>query len=158
MNMKKLTISLITVSSIFLQSVRAQEELDASKREKLEALKVAYITKELELSPVEAQTFWPLYNELDDKMRSLRKQRRSNRLNNKENQEALSDAELSKAIDRDLAIEQQELDLKKEYNERFKKILPIAKVAKLHQAEHGFRRELLRGAKDRTRAPGGPPH
>lgn len=156
--MKKLHILWATIIMSSFQLATAQEALDASKREKLEALKVAYLTRELELTPTEAQTFWPLYNEMEDKMSGLRKQRRGNRLESRDNQTKLSDAELSKAIDRSLALEQQELDLKKEYNERFKKILPIAKVAKLHQAEHGFRKELLRGAKDRTNGPEVRPH
>jgi hypothetical protein len=140
------------------QFAQAQEDLDPDKRERLEALKVAYLTKELDLTPQEAQQFWPLYNEMEAKMKAIRKQRRDNRLDTKANHESLSDQELSAAVDRELAFEQQELDLKKQYNERFKKILPIKKVAKLHAAEHGFRKELLHRAKDRSKIPGGPPH
>lgn len=156
--MKKL---LILTAAVLLNSVHlayAQDELEPSKREKLEALKVAYLTKELNLSPEEAQQFWPLYNELEDRTRAIRKNRRENRLDTKANHASLTDAELSAAVDRELAFEQQELDLKKEYNERFKKILPMIKVAKLHTAEQGFRKELLHKAKDRTKIPGGPPH
>ncbi|MBI1286756.1 MAG: hypothetical protein GC178_04180 [Flavobacteriales bacterium] len=156
--MKKLLIlsGLLILSSIWF--AMAQEELDPSKRERLEALKVAYLTEKLSLTPEEAQQFWPVYNELDDKMRELRKQQRDNRSEAKQNFDSLSDDDLSKTIDQELVLEQQELDLKKEYNERFKKILPIKKVAKLYAAEHGFRRELLHRAKDRTKIPGGPPH
>ncbi|MDP6907965.1 MAG: hypothetical protein QF371_00595 [Flavobacteriales bacterium] len=139
--------------------MQAQEKgLDGSKRERLEALKVAYLTKELSLTPEEAQSFWPLYNEMTKKMGETRKQRRSNRLSAKRNHGEMSDEDLSKAIDRELELEQQELDLKKAYNARFKEILPIRKVAWLHHAEKGFRKELLKGAKDRTKIPGGPPH
>ena len=91
-------------------------------------------------------------------MKGVRKQKHENRIDTKSNYEELTDAQLSAAVDRELALEQQELDLKKEYNERFKKILPMKKVAKLHVAEQGFRKELLHRAKDRTKIPGGPPH
>jgi hypothetical protein len=156
--MKKLIILIAIVLINSFQFVKAQDELEPSKREKLEALKVAYLTNELSLTPEEAQQFWPLYNELGDKMGKLRKERRANRINTKKNHAELSDAELSAAIDKELDIEQQELDLKKAYNVRFKKILPIKKVAKLHAAEHGFRTELLHRSKDRSKIPGGPPH
>ncbi|MFM1875077.1 MAG: hypothetical protein RL266_814 [Bacteroidota bacterium] len=156
--MKKLLILFTTVLMSTAQFAQAQEDLDPDKRERLEALKVAYLTKELDLTPQEAQQFWPLYNEMEAKMKAIRKQRRDNRLDTKANHESLSDQELSAAVDRELAFEQQELDLKKQYNERFKKILPIKKVAKLHAAEHGFRKELLHRAKDRSKIPGGPPH
>ncbi len=156
--MKKLTIIIVAVLLNSFQLAIAQNELEPSKREKLDALKVAYLTNELSLTPTEAQSFWPLYNELEDKMKGVRKQKHENRIDTKSNYEELTDAQLSAAVDRELALEQQELDLKKEYNERFKKILPMKKVAKLHVAEQGFRKELLHRAKDRTKIPGGPPH
>ena len=156
--MKKLLILTVVVLLNPFQLVMAQDELEPSKRERLDALKVAYLTNELSLTPSEAQSFWPLYNELEDKMHEIRKQKRANRINTKKNQGNLSDAELSAAIDLELSIEQKELDLKKEYNVRFRKILPIQKVAKLYSAEQGFRKELLHRAKDRTKIPGGPPH
>ncbi|MCB9192525.1 MAG: hypothetical protein H6602_12760, partial [Flavobacteriales bacterium] len=127
-------------------------------RERLDALKVAYLTEKLNLTPEEAQQFWPLYNELDDKLQAIRRQQRGNRSDAKQNFDSMSDTDVAKAIDEELALEQQELNLKKEYNERFKKILPVKKVAKLYAAEHGFRKELLHRAKDRTKIPGGPPH
>ncbi|MBP9152377.1 MAG: hypothetical protein KBF73_08855 [Flavobacteriales bacterium] len=156
--MKKLLILTAVVLLNSFQVLVAQDELEPSKREKLDALKVAFLTNELNLTPTEAQSFWPLYNELEDKMREIRKKRRDNRIDTKTNHADLTDTQLSAAIDRELAFEQQELDLKKEYNERFKKILPIKKVAKLHVAEHNFRKELLHRAKDRTKTPGGLPH
>ena len=140
------------------QIVKAQDELEPSKRERLEALKTAYLTNELSLTPEEAQQFWPVYNELGDKMGKLRKERRASRLSTKKNHAELSDADLSAVIDLQLALEQKELNLKKAYNVRFKKILPIKKVAKLYAAEHGFRKELLHRTKDRSKTLGGPHH
>ena len=37
------------------------------KKDKVKALKVAYITEELNLTTEEAQRFWPIYNAFDDK-------------------------------------------------------------------------------------------
>jgi hypothetical protein len=156
--MKKLMILVAVIAFNTLQTAHAQDELEPSKRERLEALKVAYLTQELSLTPEEAQQFWPLYNEMAKKMRDIRKEQRGNRMDAKENFDSMSDAELSAAIDKELAYEQQELDLKKEYNAKFKKILPIKKVAKLHASEKGFRKELLKGARDKRKIPWGPPH
>ena len=155
--MKKILILIFAVGFIATFSF-AQEELEASKREKLQALKVAYLTDQLSLTPEEAQSFWPLYNELEEKMKAIRNAQRENRHNARKNHETMSDAELAASIDKELEFEQQELNLKKEYNVRFKKILPIRKVAKLHASEQGFKRELLKGARDRRKIPGGPPH
>jgi Spy/CpxP family protein refolding chaperone len=154
------TIFTIVSAILFIAQVAsAQPELEESKRERLEALKVAHITQELQLTPDEAQKFWPIYNEMTGKMRAIRKEQRGNRIEAKNSFDEMSDAEISAVIDREFQFEQEELNLKKEYNARFKKILPIRKVAKLHMAEKGFRKKLLRGARDHRNIPDGPrPH
>ena len=42
------------------------------KKGKVKALKIAYITEELDLTTEEAQKFWPIYNAFDDKQSELR--------------------------------------------------------------------------------------
>ena len=42
------------------------------RREKVKALKVAFITEKLELTTEEAQKFWPIYNAFDEKQAELR--------------------------------------------------------------------------------------
>jgi hypothetical protein len=138
----------------FLQYGFSQEpQLDGSKREQLQALKVGYLTEKLQLTPDEAQVFWPLYNELEDKVKTIRRERRKNRKSTKENHVEMSDDQLMAAVEGELDFEQQELDLKKEYTQKFKKILPIKKVVLLHHAQEDFKRRLLKGAKER-RGPG----
>ena len=39
---------------------------------RLEALKIAYITKNLDLSPEEAQKFWPVYNQYSAELKKAR--------------------------------------------------------------------------------------
>lgn len=155
----KYLIGIFAISILSTGGLSAQEaELEGSKRERLEALKVAYLTKELDLTPEEAQQFWPIYNELNEKTRELRKEQRKNRVDTRSNFGSMTDAELSSAIQLELELEQQQLNLKKEYNQRFQKAIPIKKVAKLYAAEKGFRKELLKGARDKRKIPGGPPH
>lgn len=51
--------------SLFAQSGKLSED----KRKEFEAQKVAFFTQEMELTPEEATKFWPLYNEMQQKMR-----------------------------------------------------------------------------------------
>ncbi len=44
----------------------------AQNGNRLEALKIAYITKRLDLSPYEAQRFWPIYNQYAEELRRTR--------------------------------------------------------------------------------------
>jgi Spy/CpxP family protein refolding chaperone len=134
------TIVLLTSLSIFSQE---------SKSDKVEAMKVGFITNRLELTAKEAQVFWPLYNEYNSKMEKLRKTKRSDFEELKNKSENLSDKELEAFINEVFASKQKELDLQKEYYEKYAKVLPVKKVAMLYQAENQFKRELLRKIKEK---------
>tara|TARA_R110002050_G_scaffold109799_1_gene221376 strand:+ start:109181 stop:109654 length:474 start_codon:yes stop_codon:yes gene_type:complete len=111
------------------------------KREKIKAMKVEFITTKLDLSTDEAQKFWPVYNEFTDKLMAIEKGRRKMLKENADKE--LSDAEINKLIAYNFDTDQKILDLKREYNEKFKKVLSVQKVGLLYQSEHMFKRELL---------------
>ena len=53
-----------------------------SKRDKIEALRVSFINQKVSFTPTEAQAFWPLYNEYNDKVELNRKTFRQQFKNN----------------------------------------------------------------------------
>jgi hypothetical protein len=120
-----------------------------SKSDKVEALKIAFLTNKLELTSKEAQAFWPLYNEYNSKMDKLRKSKKSDFDELKNKGENLSEKELEVFMNEIFATRQKELDLQKEYFEKYSKVLPMKKVALLYQAENQFKRELLRKIKEK---------
>ena len=120
-----------------------------NRKERIEAMKVGFLTDKLQLTPDEAKAFWPVYDQYQNELEKLRKDRRSNLKNAKENMDEMSDAEIEKAVDSELAFRQAELDLVKKYNPQFKKVLPIRKVGRLYRAEEEFKVELLRQLKDK---------
>src|SRR4051812_47921412 len=65
--------------------------------DRVEALKVGFLTKKLDLTPEEAKTFWPVYNQYEDEMEKVRKARRQNLTNAKNNFEEMSNADVEKA-------------------------------------------------------------
>ena len=134
------TIALLTSFSVVSQE---------SKADKVEAMKVGFITNKLELSAKEAQTFWPLYNEYNSKLEKLRKTKKSDFDDLKNKSENLTDKELETFINEVFASKQKELDLQKEYYEKYAKVLSVKKVAMLYQAENQFKRELLRKIKEK---------
>ena len=113
-------------------------------RERIEAQKIAYLTDKLSLSPAEAQKFWPVYNEFNDKrekvLQNMRERRRTAR---GMTDEELTEAEASRLADDELIEAQQMLDLRKEYHAKFKSVLPASKVLRLYRAEEEFKRVLL---------------
>ncbi len=136
----------------FTASLSAQigndEENYTKRQEKMqsrvESQKVAFITQKLDLSPTEAQNFWPLYNEFQSNMKDLRQK---NRLDLQ--YDDINENEAKGFLDNLLKREQEELDLKKGYFEKLKTVLSAKKVAQLYILEKKFREEIL--ANIRTR-------
>ncbi len=113
------------------------------KKEKVEAMKIGFITQEMALTPEEAQKFWPVYNQMNNEIEALRKERHLARESAKMNFETMPDAEIEKLINDEMASRQKELDIHKKYVAQFKAVLSIKKVAQLYKAEEGFKRRLL---------------
>jgi hypothetical protein len=128
-------------------TIGCQISFAQNNKEKIEALKVAFIAKELSLSPQEAQVFWPVFNEWQDKIEAIKSKRKEfKRI--RENPEALSDKEIEVYLSSELMVRQRETELFKEYTERLRKILPIKKVALLYKAEEEFKKELIKQLKE----------
>ncbi len=139
-NMKSIT-SLLLVLFISL-SLFAQTEEEKSKQEKIEAFKRTFITMQLDLTVEEAEKFWPLYNEVNNQIRSIREDHRAKYGENFD-PDALSDEELQQSIDDYFEMEQARLDLWKEYTQKFTEVLPLNKVVKLSMVEAEFKRQIM---------------
>ena len=50
------------------------------QREQLELFKIQFITKKLDLTPAEAEKFWPLYNEQKDASQSLMQEKKDDEI------------------------------------------------------------------------------
>lgn len=140
--MKHITLLFVwIINSCFILSVHAQN-FEAHK-EKIEAEKVAFLTKKINLTVEEAQLFWPVYNEMQDARGKLHKEKHKLIHKLKDNFDALPDKELEEIADRFIEIEVLEANLKKKYHQKFKKILPIQKLMKYYHAERQFKKYLM---------------
>lgn len=120
-------------------------------REKVDAMKIGYLTNYLDLTADEAKSFWPVYNKFQDELEQLRRDRKLNLLNEQLDFESMSDGELEKMVDGEIAFHQSELDIQKKYHPQFKRILPMKKVAKLYRAEEEFKKRLLEMIREKRR-------
>ena len=145
MNSGKQLTKQLPIVACFLFLICDVEAQPTEKRERIEAFKVSYITKQLDLTTTEAQVFWPVYNELEKAKKEMRTAKREKGLKkNQDNLGDLTDKEVEEMIDAEIAGKQQELDLQKAYHVRFKEVLPIKKIAKLYMAEQEFKKILLK--------------
>lgn len=118
-----------------------------SKREKIDALRASFIAKKLNFTTAESQAFWPLYNEMNDKLEAARKTFRS-QYNNASNYDFKTDKEAETYLAAELSLKQKEFELYKDYYDKFKKILPVKKVAALRRAEEDFKKEIIKTLKE----------
>ena len=117
-----------------------------TKRDKIEALRVSFINQKVNFTTQEGQLFWPLYDEYNDKLENARKTFRQQFIRNTDFT-TLSDKEAEAYINAELNLKQREYELYKEYFDKFKKVLPIKKVALLRRAEEEFKKELIKNIK-----------
>lgn len=133
--------------SIFSFTVMvAQERKGPSPEmfEKIKAEKVSFFTSKLDLTPVEAQAFWPVYNEFEKKRFDIQRQIHEFERIPDEKITNLSESEIEKMTSNYIGSFEKEAMLLKEYNKQFLKVLPKKKVLMMYRTENEFRSHLIR--------------
>lgn len=143
-----MTLRMIVFSLLFISfSFSSMAQRGAAKRERIQALKVAFITEELQLTSEQAKVFWPVYDQLEEELSALRRQS-----NKQPDLSAASDKEIENWVLNKLDLEAQQAALKKTYIGRFKEIITWQQIATLLQVEKRFKKELLQRIQERRGA------
>lgn len=137
--MKKILVILLTMIHFV---GFAQEKLSEEKRKEFDSQKIAFFTQELDLSPVEATKFWPLYNEMRKKIREVESSMRKKVLEIKDAKDVKEDV-YKQAVMEMLNREQKMQDIKREYFVKMLEVIPASKLWKLDEAERKFHRQLF---------------
>tara|TARA_R100000306_G_scaffold8545_5_gene11881 strand:+ start:8515 stop:8973 length:459 start_codon:yes stop_codon:yes gene_type:complete len=145
-NMKNILILLLLVTSVTFAQKKDREEW----HKKIDALKTAHITEALQLSSAEAEKFWPVYNVYDEKMHDLHKTKKKEIYSKlKDGVDSMNDSDANTLIDKELQLEQKELQYRKELIAELKMIISPGKIIKLKKAEDDFKKELLKRYRQR---------
>lgn len=134
---------------LLFSTILFSQETD-DRIERVKALRIAYISDRLNLTPEEAQKFWPVFNQFDDKQFELHRQKRQ--LMHKlrpENTANLSDKESSQLMDEDERLETEIQNNKKQLVKNLQGIIPNQKILMLRQIEVEFKQKLLNQIKNR---------
>ncbi len=124
--MKKIYFLLLILS---LHSYFCVAQADSSQN-KVEVIKMAYVTKEVDLSPEEAQKFWPVYNNYNNELKQAR----------------------IKYQNDEVKYAEKEAEIKKKYQGNFKKILNNDnRVNKVYAADRGFNNMLRNNLQNRQK-------
>ncbi|PHR68816.1 MAG: hypothetical protein COA67_12225 [Lutibacter sp.] len=139
--MKHLLLSFFMLTILVNTKIAAQND----KQDHIKSLKIGFITQKLELTSKEAQNFWPVYNEHQNKIRSQHEESRKLRRSIHKNGgiDAMTNAEAERILNQFVAIEKNLKDAEMAMYKSMKSILPAKKILKLHSAEKGFSRKIL---------------
>lgn len=127
----------------------AQPPMRGQNSDEAKALKIGIYTRVLELTSDEAKDFWPVFNQHEQKREELGKKEREIRLKIRVNFNDLSDTELEEMLDTLVQLKKKESELMEAYYKECKEVLPIKKVALIHQAEMLYKRELIKKIRER---------
>jgi Spy/CpxP family protein refolding chaperone len=134
-------LSLAALLLTLAPAAQAQGGRRAQRLGQLENAKIAFITNRVSLTQDQAQKFWPLYNEFSARRRELN---RNGRLLRRDITEGMTDQQLRENFTQSFNSRQQELNLEKEYFEKFQKVISLRQVAQLFQAERDFTKEVIK--------------
>jgi len=142
--MKKM-VRILSGSMVILMissAVMAQTN-DLSRLERLNSQKIAYFTQKLQLTPAEAEKFWPVYNQFQKEKNTLILEQRKSAQYFRQNIGIIEDDEIEELADEMVRSKAAEADLYRNYHDRFKEVLPIKKVMLLYQTENSYMAMLL---------------
>ena len=125
-------------------TVMAQPPNRGQNKERIKALKIAFITERLDLTEKEAQKFWPVYNAFDDKQSKIKfEEMRKLKTQGRQGFETMSDKQaselLEKIIDADNRLHKNKVD----FINSLKPILTAKKIMLLKTVEDEFNRRML---------------
>lgn len=142
--MKNLYTAIILI--VFFVQANAQERRGGNPEmfEKIKAEKISFFTSKLDLTPSEAQAFWPIYNEFEKKRFDIQRQIHKFERMPVEELAKLDDSEIDRLTTNYISSFEQEAQLLKEYNKQFLRILPKKKVLLMYRTENEFRFHLIR--------------
>jgi hypothetical protein len=129
---RHIVIVLLSISCILMS---AQND-----KERIEKLRVDFINKHVDLSSAEAEKFWPVYNEYNDKIKAIRKNLRQSYRQKAGN---ITDKDAEDLYQLELQSRQAELDVHKLYSEKIKVIIGAKKMVRLRLAEEKFKQEMI---------------
>ena len=135
---------LILLSFVNVLFINAQDASNAlMDLQEFEKNKQEYIIKVADLTNEEAKKFFPLNNELHKKKLEIHRKIQEG-IKYIEQADNISDEEYENLLQENINLKMKEVELDKEYSDKFNKLMPPQKLFKAHQAERAFMQEELR--------------
>lgn len=138
--MKKLMLTYFLVLLTVFTFGQAQKP----ERENIRKQKIEFFNKKLNLSKVEADKFWPIYNDYQNRKNKISSEKRALMRYYMQNADYMSEEEIEDTLEKYLAFEKRETDLLITYSTKLRSVLPDEKVLKVYVTEVQFKDYLLK--------------
>ncbi|MDO5608360.1 MAG: sensor of ECF-type sigma factor [Capnocytophaga sp.] len=136
--MKNITLLLILFPMLLLAQ-------NGQKYEKIKALKIAFITEKINLTPEEAKDFWPVYNQYSDEIRNLHRKELGNlRKEIFGKKESITEKEAVDFLKKEEEINEKIQTANKEMDKKLRKVISAKKLLFLKEAEREFYNNLMK--------------
>ena len=113
-------------------------------KERFMSEKIAFLTMEMNITPAEAQAFWPIYNEIEQKKDAALVQIIKTYKELNAAIEANNQKEIDKCLTAYLQAQETLREIESKAADQYKTVIPVEKVAKLYVGEEKFRRQNIR--------------
>lgn len=147
-----LTLVFAALANAAAQDTDSPKDRKAERQkqfERIQAEKVAFFTSELDLTPQEAQIFWPVYNQCwkDNQKAHWQTMKAFGEIRKMKEKNDASQSEIEAKINEYVvALENESKTYTGAYT-KIKETLPIEKVGRLVLAEEAFRMKMIRELK-----------
>jgi hypothetical protein len=138
--MKKLVLAFV----LCLVTVFTYGQNTGTERENIRKQKVEFFNRNLNLSKAEAEKFWPIYNEYQNRKNKITSEKRALMRYYMQNADYMSEDEISETLDKYLSFEKKETDLLISFSEKLRTVLPDEKLLKVYVTEVQFKNYLLK--------------
>jgi hypothetical protein len=139
---KLIIATAFTLSTLLVSSAFAQQDTNMQiLRDKVKADKKVVVAANMELTEAEAKTFWPVYDGYQKELQVLNERLAKTILVYAEgyNNKTLTDAQAKKLADEALAIDEDEIKMRRSYAMKLNQVLPAKKAARYLQLENKIR-------------------
>lgn len=116
----------------------------ARSQNRITQIKIAKLTNDMKLSKAQAEKFWPIYNEFDNKRININREIRQLSRNISE------DDNPYKGQEKILKLKQERLDLIRQYKPSFLKVITEKQYGLMIASEENFNQTLLEKLKERN--------
>jgi len=134
---------IITLFTVFILGTCNSNAQNLNNLEKLNAYKIAFFTRKINLSSSEAEKFWPVYNEYQNKRNLIQQEKNKLLRTYNQNEASMTDGQLIELGNKIIAAIVEESALDVELHKKLVAILPPGKVIRVYQAETQYKTQLL---------------